>query len=183
MAPYVHEVLRLDETHCRPRDKSVGADASERDRCVVCCRESVAVERIGSVSLVRPTGARVRERGTVKTTEHAGVSVRQAARRIHRTVKQKLLPSGESAQHTAPSVGTAAAGTWFLLSSIVDPPGRASNGLVNFTKSHIFDLSGSAVTPRWITATGLQVHDPQHPIRVLGYDLILSPSGVQENWP
>jgi len=107
----------------RPRDKSVCAGASERDRCVVCCRESVAVERIGSASLVRPTGARVRERGTVKTTEHAGVSVRQAARRIHRTVKQKLLPSGESAQHTAPSVGTAAAGTWFLLSSIVDPPG------------------------------------------------------------
>jgi hypothetical protein len=65
----------------RPRDKSVCAGASERDRCVVCCRESVAVERIGSVSLVRPTGARVRERGTVKTTEHAGVSVRQAARR------------------------------------------------------------------------------------------------------
>jgi len=93
----------------RPRDKSVCAGASERDRCVVCCRESVAVKRIGSVSLVRPTRARVRERGTVKTTEHAGVSVRQAARRIHRTVKQKLLPSGESAQHTAPSVGTAAA--------------------------------------------------------------------------
>ena len=42
-------------------------------------------------------------------------------------VKQKLLPSGESAQHTAPSVGTAAAGTWFLLSSIVDPPHSDTN--------------------------------------------------------
>jgi len=68
------------------------------------------------------------------------------------------------------------------LQAVLAEYGRASNGLVNFTKSHILDLSGSAVTPGWITATGLQVHDPQRPIRVLGYDLILSPSGVQEDW-
>ena len=70
-----------------------------------------------------------------------------------------------------------------VLQAILAEYGRASNGLVNFTKSHILDLSGSATTPRWITATGLQVQDPQRPIRVLGYDLILSPSGVQEDWP
>ena len=29
---------------------------------------------------------------------------------------------------------------------------------------------------------GLRSHDPSTPIRVLGYDLVLSPEGVQEDW-
>ena len=60
--------------------------------------------------------------------------------------------------------------------------GRASNGLINFDKSKILDLSGEANTPQWIQATGFTVHDHTLPITVLGYDLLRSPDGVSENW-
>src|SRR5262245_7694035 len=69
------------------------------------------------------------------------------------------------------------------LQTVLAQYGRASNGQVNIDKSHVLDLSGSATTPQWIQATGFPIHDHTEPIRVLGFDLILSPEGVQENWP
>jgi hypothetical protein len=70
-----------------------------------------------------------------------------------------------------------------VLQEVLVDYGRASNGRVNFDKSVILDLSGSAQTPQWIVASGVPVHDHQQPLRVLGFDLIRSPSGVQEDWP
>ena len=60
---------------------------------------------------------------------------------------------------------------------------RASNSRINFTKSKYMPLSSTVHSlPQWAADLGLQFHDPQNPIRVLGYDLVLSPEGVQENW-
>ena len=70
-----------------------------------------------------------------------------------------------------------------VLQDVLALYGRASNGRINVDKSSILDLLGSATTPQWIQSTGFTVHDHTQPIRVLGFDLILSPEGVQENWP
>src|SRR6185295_20290250 len=35
----------------------------------------------------------------------------------------------------------------------------------------------------WIVNSGLTVHDHTQPLHVLGYNLVLSPEGVQEDWP
>ena len=34
----------------------------------------------------------------------------------------------------------------------------------------------------WVTQLGLRIQNPVVPFRVLGYDLVLSPDGVQEDW-
>ena len=60
---------------------------------------------------------------------------------------------------------------------------RASNSRINFHKSVYMPLSPTATTlPPWAASLGLQFHNPRIPIRVLGYDLVLSPDGVQEDW-
>src|SRR6185295_2710908 len=58
----------------------------------------------------------------------------------------------------------------------------ASNAKINYSKSVYFPLSQAAPTPPWVQQSGLRVHDPSVPYRVLGYDLVLSESGVEENW-
>ena len=68
------------------------------------------------------------------------------------------------------------------LQAVLAQYGRASNGRVNITKSRILDLSGSPQTPPWIQQSGFPVHAHSRPIRVLGFDLLRSPEGVQENW-
>ena len=68
------------------------------------------------------------------------------------------------------------------LESVLAQYRRASNGRINVDKSVILDLSGSPTTPQWILDTGFTVHDHQLPIRVLGFDLILNPDGVKEDW-
>jgi hypothetical protein len=57
-----------------------------------------------------------------------------------------------------------------------------SNARINFEKSTFFPLSSTAPIPAWVSSVGLRVHDTSSPIRVLGYDLALNPSGVQEDW-
>jgi len=60
---------------------------------------------------------------------------------------------------------------------------RASNSRINFTKSRYMPLSSTVHSlPQWASDLGLVFHNPLTPIRVLGYDLVLSPDGVQENW-
>src|SRR6185312_13768084 len=68
------------------------------------------------------------------------------------------------------------------LQAVLAQYGRASNGRVNITKSRILDLSGSPQTPPWIHQSGFPVHAHSRPIRVLCFDLLRSPEGVQENW-
>ena len=69
------------------------------------------------------------------------------------------------------------------LQHILAEYGRASNGQINVDKSTIMDLAGSASTPQYILSTGFAVHDHRLPVRVLGFDLHLSPDGVLEDWP
>jgi exonuclease III len=59
---------------------------------------------------------------------------------------------------------------------------NASNARINYNKSVFFPLSTIAPIPSWVAHTGLRVHNPLHPLRVLGYDLVMSPLGVQEDW-
>jgi hypothetical protein len=60
---------------------------------------------------------------------------------------------------------------------------RASNSRINFNKSVYMPLSSDVHSlPQWASSLGLQFHDPQTPIRVLGYDLVLSSDGVREDW-
>ena len=60
---------------------------------------------------------------------------------------------------------------------------RASNSRINFAKSKYMPLSTNVHSlPQWASDLGLQFHDPQTPVRVLGYDLVLSSEGVQEDW-
>ena len=60
---------------------------------------------------------------------------------------------------------------------------RASNSRINFHKSTYMPLSVTVnAVPAWAASLGLRFHDPRTPIRVLGFDLVLSPLGVQENW-
>ena len=60
---------------------------------------------------------------------------------------------------------------------------RASNSRINFNKSVYMPLSTNVHSlPQWASSLGLQFHDPQTPIRVLGYDLVLSSDGVREDW-
>jgi hypothetical protein len=58
----------------------------------------------------------------------------------------------------------------------------ASNARINYDKSVYFPLSTSSTTPAWVTSLGIASHDPTVPLRVLGYGLVLSPDGVQEDW-
>jgi len=58
----------------------------------------------------------------------------------------------------------------------------ASNSRINFHKSVYMPLSQQHTAPSWVASLGLRSHDPSTPIRVLGYDLVLSPEGVQEDW-
>jgi hypothetical protein len=59
---------------------------------------------------------------------------------------------------------------------------HVSNAAINYNKSVFFPLDPSASIPTWVTSIGLRVHNPLTPLRVLGYDLVLSSSGIQENW-
>src|SRR6185295_16190626 len=58
----------------------------------------------------------------------------------------------------------------------------ASNAKINYSKSVYFPLSQAAPTPPWVQQSGLRVQDPSVPYRVLGYDLVFSESGVEEDW-
>ena len=70
-----------------------------------------------------------------------------------------------------------------VLIATLDEYCRASNSRINFQKSVYMPLSGSvSAAPRWAASLGLRFHDPRTPIRVLGFDLVLSPDGVQEDW-
>ena len=60
---------------------------------------------------------------------------------------------------------------------------RASNSRINFHKLVYMPLSTMVhLLPLWAASLGLQFHNSRIPIRVLGYDLVLSPDGVQEDW-
>jgi hypothetical protein len=69
-----------------------------------------------------------------------------------------------------------------ILRQVLAEYGRASNGQVNYDKSTILDLSASSTTSAWTQTAGFTVQDPTLPIRVLGFDLLLSPEGVREDW-
>jgi hypothetical protein len=69
-----------------------------------------------------------------------------------------------------------------ILRAVLADYGRASNGRINDDKSTILDLTASTTTPDWIQDTGFTVLDPSSSFRVLGFDLLLSPEGVQEDW-
>jgi hypothetical protein len=69
-----------------------------------------------------------------------------------------------------------------ILRQILADYGRASNGRINDDKSTILDLSASTTTPVWIQDAGFTIQDPSQSFRVLGFDLLLSPTGVQEDW-
>jgi hypothetical protein len=69
-----------------------------------------------------------------------------------------------------------------ILRQVLADYGRASNGRTNDDKSMILDLTASTTTPVWIRDTGFTVQDPTLSFRVLGFDLLLSPAGVQEDW-
>ena len=67
--------------------------------------------------------------------------------------------------------------------SALDQYCTASNSRINFHKSAYVPLQlGPPSAPQWVTALGLRIHDPSVPFRVLGYDLVLTPDGVQEDW-
>lgn len=69
-----------------------------------------------------------------------------------------------------------------ILIAILDAYCRASNSRINFSKSVYMPLSSTATLPPWAVSLGLSSHNPLIPIRVLGYDLVLSPDGVSEDW-
>src|SRR5262249_7603065 len=57
------------------------------------------------------------------------------------------------------------------------------NSKINFTKSVYMPLSTAPLLfPTWVSMLGLRIHHPSIPIRVLGYDLVLSSDGVDEDW-
>ena len=57
---------------------------------------------------------------------------------------------------------------------------RASNSRINFAKSKYMPISTNVHSlPQWASDLGLQFHDPQTPVRVLGYDLVLSSEGFR----
>jgi hypothetical protein len=59
----------------------------------------------------------------------------------------------------------------------------ASNSRINFDKSAYIPLqSPGPPPPQWVLHLGLRLQDPTVPFRVLGYDLVLTPEGIQEDW-
>ena len=58
----------------------------------------------------------------------------------------------------------------------------ASNSRININKSSIISLHPSNPSPLWLNPLGIPFHPPSSPIRVLGYQLQLCPTGISDDW-
>ena len=66
--------------------------------------------------------------------------------------------------------------------STLDQYCAASNARVNYHKSTYVSLQPDESVPSWVPTMQLRVQDPRVPFRVLGFDLVYSSEGVQEDW-
>jgi hypothetical protein len=69
-----------------------------------------------------------------------------------------------------------------LLISLVDDYCKASNGRINVDKSSLVPLIQSVTPPNWTVSSPFRIQDASIPFRVLGYNLVRAPGGIEEDW-